>query len=245
MGGKFHRVLEEQHKIHGELRYLWSHLRRLESLGKAVRVSPNEVSFSSARSLKDIYGAVPGTPTFTKSEFYNVVSAGFESTSIGSERDPQVHSRMKRSLLSAFSAKSLREQEGIVQGCIDSFLVAIGGKGQMEGGIDMTKWFEILAFDITGEMSFGESFGCIEQGMLPRLVSESEGILLISWIVLRGASPMATNGREAFIRNHSHRQPSEIPSCGQLGQVAGSKARARRSKQSYGFQQKPSCKVGW
>ncbi|MCJ1457139.1 hypothetical protein MMC28_007506 [Mycoblastus sanguinarius] len=28
----------------------------------------------------------------------------------------------------------------------------------------MTEWFEMIAFDILGEMAFGESFGCVEQG---------------------------------------------------------------------------------
>ncbi len=174
MGGKVHLELAKQHRIYGKLRYLRSHPRHLEFLGKAFRVSPNEISFASAQSVRDIYRPVPGTPTFTKSEFYDVITAGFDSSSIGTERDPQVHHQMKRSLLGAFSTNSLREQESIVQGCIDRFLVAIGVKGQVEEGIDMTKWFEILAFDITGEMAFGESFGCIEHGPLPRLISESE-----------------------------------------------------------------------
>ena len=121
------------------------------------------------QSWKDIYGMLPGKPTFIKSEFYKVFGGGFESTCIGSERDPQEHGRMKRSLLGAFSTKSLREQEGILQDCIDRFLVAIGVEGRAEGEMDMTKWFEMIAFDILGEMAFGESFGCIEQGLLHTL----------------------------------------------------------------------------
>ena len=74
-------------------------------------MSPNEVSFASTQSWKDIYATLPGKPTFIKSEFYEVFGGGFDSTCVGSEREPQEHGRMKRSLLAAFSTKSLREQE--------------------------------------------------------------------------------------------------------------------------------------
>ena len=47
--------------------------------------------------------------------------------------------------------------------------MAVGLEGQNENHIDMTKWFEMVAFDILGEMAFGESFGCIEQSLLPQL----------------------------------------------------------------------------
>ena len=101
-----------------------------------------------------------------KSEFYGIYGAGFDSLCIGSERDPTTHSRMKRSLQGAFSAQSLREQEGIIQYSIDKFIDAVGIQGTSNKGINMTEWFEMIAFDILGEMAFGESFGCVEQGLL-------------------------------------------------------------------------------
>ena len=132
-------------------------------------MAPNEVSFASPQSIKDIYGATTGKPTFIKSEFYEVIAAGFDSNDIGTERDPKVHTRMKRSLLPAFSAKSLRDQESILQICIDKFLLLITIKGERKIGIDMTHWFGMLAFDVLGEMAFGESFGSIERGLSPQL----------------------------------------------------------------------------
>ena len=98
-----------------------------------------------------------------------MIAAGFDSGDIGTERDPQVHSRMKRSLLPVFSTKFLRDQESILQECIDRSFTAICVKGQDENGINMTKWFEMVAFDFLGEMAFGESFGSIEHGLLPHL----------------------------------------------------------------------------
>ncbi|THY32783.1 hypothetical protein D6D01_02446 [Aureobasidium pullulans] len=72
--------------------------------------------------------------------------------------------RMRKHLSAAFSTKALLEQEDIVQGCIDKFMHRLGSEGDQETGLNMIKEFEMLAFDILGEMAFGESFGNMEAG---------------------------------------------------------------------------------
>ncbi|KAI3199307.1 hypothetical protein CBS147311_6036 [Penicillium roqueforti] len=149
MGGRFHVAIDKAHKKYGDI----------------VRVSPNELSFASAESWKSIYGhPVGGTITMVKSEFYEMFGSGFDSLCIASERNPRVHSRMRKSLTPAFSTEALVEQESIVQSCIDGFIERVGERGTREEGLDLSKWFEMLAFDIVGEMAFGESFHCIENG---------------------------------------------------------------------------------
>ncbi|KAI3228057.1 hypothetical protein DTO012A7_6640 [Penicillium roqueforti] len=149
MGGRFHVAIDKAHKKYGDI----------------VRVSPNELSFASAESWKSIYGhPVGGTITMVKSEFYEMFGSGFDSLCIASERNPRVHSRMRKSLTPAFSTEALVEQESIVQSCIDGFIEKVGERGTREEGLDLSKWFEMLAFDIVGEMAFGESFHCIENG---------------------------------------------------------------------------------
>ena len=129
-----------------------------------MRVSPNELSFASVGSWKAIYGhPIAGKPTFPKSEFYDMYGSGYDSLCIGSERDPKTHGRMKKSLTAAFSTKALTEQEHIIQQCVDGFIRAIGIK-DMGKGINMVDWCEMVAFDILGEMAFGESFHCVENG---------------------------------------------------------------------------------
>ncbi|KAL3300186.1 Cytochrome P450 [Colletotrichum asianum] len=132
-------------------------------LRPVVRISPNELSFASVQSWKDIYGhAVGGKQTMTKSEFYDMYGSGFESLCVGSERDPKKHSQMKKNLSASFSTKALAQQESIVHSVIDGFIGRLESNGTSEKGLDMTKWFEMVAFDILGEMAFGESFHCIE-----------------------------------------------------------------------------------
>ena len=73
---------------------------------------------------------------------------------------------MKKDLSAAFSQTALRQQERIVQGVIDRFIENIHKASHVSGtrGVNMTEWFEMLAFDALGEMAFGESFGCLESG---------------------------------------------------------------------------------
>lgn len=137
------------------------------SSGPVVRISPNELSFASVESWKAIYGLQPpGTPTPIKSEFYEIYGAGFSSLCIGSERNPQKHSQMRKMLSAAFATKALVEQEAIFSNVVDQFITSIGQLGGPETkGINMSKWFEMVSFDILGEMAFGESFHCIETGL--------------------------------------------------------------------------------
>lgn len=57
------------------------------------------------------------------------------------------------------------EQEAIIAQAVDDFITRIGQLGEPSSrGLNMTKWYEMLAFDILGEMAFGETFHCIETG---------------------------------------------------------------------------------
>ena len=136
----------------------------MQPQGPVVRVSPNELSFATVESWKAIYGHRghgPGQihgPTPTKSRFYDIYRAGFSSGCIGSERDPARHAQMRKLLSSAFSTRSLVGQEAIVDKAVNEFINRIGEVGKGPGGVNMTKWYEMITFDILGEIAFGESF---------------------------------------------------------------------------------------
>ncbi|KAJ3568839.1 hypothetical protein NPX13_g6283 [Xylaria arbuscula] len=148
MDGRHHENFHKQHAKYGPV----------------FRVSPNELSFSSLQSYRDIYGfPSPGSEQCVKSDFYDIFGNGFKTGCIGSERNPKVHARKKKNLLAAFSAKALTAQEDIVQRCIDDFVSKIGIISQKSPeGINLVEWFEMSSFDLLGEMAFGESFGCIQ-----------------------------------------------------------------------------------
>ncbi|KAK9424328.1 putative Cytochrome P450 monooxygenase [Seiridium unicorne] len=66
--------------------------------------------------------------------------------------------------MGAFSPQSLAAQESIIQRCTDAFVTKIGPFSQEdESDVNMVEWLEMNAFDLLGEMAFGESFGCIAE----------------------------------------------------------------------------------
>ncbi|KAI1822823.1 cytochrome P450 monooxygenase-like protein [Xylaria intraflava] len=131
--------------------------------GDVIRIGPNELSFVTAEAFQEIHGHVSkGKARFTKTEFYDNDDP---TPRIASARDPEVHARQRKALSHAFSAKSLREQEEIVQKYVNGFmdqLLKIGEGGKK--AINMSLTFNWLTFDVIGDLSFGEPFGGVEKG---------------------------------------------------------------------------------
>jgi cytochrome P450 len=72
----------------------------------------------------------------------------------------QVLIRHRRGLASGFSDKALRDQEPLLNKPFDLLMQRFhenAGKA-----IDISAWFEFLTFDIIGDLTFGEDFGCLE-----------------------------------------------------------------------------------
>ncbi|KAJ2998227.1 hypothetical protein NUW58_g388 [Xylaria curta] len=133
-----------------------------EKYGPVVRTSPNELSFNTAQSWRDIYGFRPNHETFVKSPFYDGGSFADAAHSIVSERDPAHHGVMRKYLSHAFSDRSLKEQEGLVTEMVDLFMDQIGKFGPEPGGVDIVMWFNLLTLDIIGSLAFGEPFGGLQ-----------------------------------------------------------------------------------
>lgn len=73
---------------------------------------------------------------------------------------------MRRYLRDAFSDRSLREQETSINQAIDEFMDKIGEVGASPSSIDIIMWFNLLTFDIIGDLAFGQSFGGVLSGKL-------------------------------------------------------------------------------
>ncbi|KAM4067574.1 cytochrome p450 [Hirsutella rhossiliensis] len=150
----------------------WDILKLHEKYGPVVRISPNDISFNSARSWHDIYGVRKGRSNcFTKSDFYDGGNFAAEAHSIVSERDPAKHRQMRKFLARAFSESSLREQEALIGETIDHFVQRVG----KEGVADLTHWFNLLTFDIIGKLAFGTDFQGIASGQTHSLIDDILG----------------------------------------------------------------------
>jgi cytochrome P450 len=78
--------------------------------------------------------------------------------------DEADHGRQRRALAHAFSQKALMEQEHILQGYVDKFIEKLRILAQEKKPANMVSWFNFCTFDIIGDLSFGEPFGCLEEG---------------------------------------------------------------------------------
>ena len=97
-------------------------------------MAPNELSFNTSQGWRDIYAARKGHLPFVKSEFYEGGNFANDTLSIVSERDPQRHARMRKYLANAFSDRSLKDQEPLVQEIVDELIVKLGEQGAQPEG---------------------------------------------------------------------------------------------------------------
>jgi cytochrome P450 len=137
-------------------------INTLRGEGPVVRVAPNELSFNTSTSWRDIYGPRKGHRTFVKSDFYDGGSFAAEAHSIVSERDPARHATMRKYLANAFSDRALKEQEDLISEVVDLFVDRIGENGK--NGLDLVMWLNLATFDIIGNLAFGQSFGGVVSG---------------------------------------------------------------------------------
>lgn len=135
-----------------------------EKYGPVVRVAPNELSFNSEASWRDIYGYRPGHKSFIKGDFYDGAAFVDRVRSIVNVKDPAEHGRMRRHLAHAFSESSLRQQEGLISEVVDLLIQKLGDYGDSENGTDLQRWLNMATFDLTGSLAFGETFGALQNG---------------------------------------------------------------------------------
>ncbi|KAF5576016.1 Isotrichodermin C-15 hydroxylase [Fusarium pseudocircinatum] len=144
LSGNHHRNMLKLHRQYGHI----------------VRIAPNELSFSSLTSRDDIYG-FKAARKFLKSPLYEGFVNGKEPSLVGI-KDPILHGKKKRLLSHAFSAKALKSHEETINSYTDLFVQQAAIHGGGSEGIDMTRWYNWFAFDVIGDLAFGESFNCLK-----------------------------------------------------------------------------------
>ena len=115
-----------------------------QKYGTAVRVGPNEVSFSNIESVKEIYGQ---STQFLKAPAYDNMST--PPFGIFSLRDRTEHSQRRKLLSHAFSQASIDDTEPTIQSLIDKLIERI--RGNFGKPLNMLLLFRCLSLDIVGE----------------------------------------------------------------------------------------------
>ena len=141
-------------------RYVHSIKDLHDKFGPIVRTHPNQLSFCSATSWKEIYGHAPGRKPFLKGSFYEPMPGQLRT--LVSVSDTAQHSMMRKTLSHGFSASALAGQEDLVHKYVNLLISQLRKRNGSE--VDAVKWYNYTTFDVIGELSFGESFGCLEAG---------------------------------------------------------------------------------
>ncbi|KAF2962750.1 hypothetical protein GQX73_g10822 [Xylaria multiplex] len=68
--------------------------------------------------------------------------------------------------LTPYTFDTILEQEGIVSDSVDAFVRLVKLFGSRKEGFNISKTLQSLAFDITGDLSFGETFGALQSEKL-------------------------------------------------------------------------------
>jgi cytochrome P450 len=127
--------------------------------GPVVRIAPNELSYADSRAWKDVYQTRPGQPLFERNRIWLQKPTPDAPSSIMSY-DEDDHARFRRAFSNSFSEKSYKEQLPVVENYIDLLIQQL----KVRKTADLAKWFNYLSFDLTGDLSFGESFDCLKNG---------------------------------------------------------------------------------
>ncbi|KAJ5902905.1 hypothetical protein N7495_003433 [Penicillium taxi] len=138
--------------------------------GAVVRVGPNELTFNSPKAFQNIYKARPGRPQYAKDPHFYGSALNPVRQSIVGPHDDKNHARHRRLWANAFSEKALRANEETISRYADLLNYRLrertskGEKNQHKA--DIKEWFNYIAFDVTGDLLFAETFDCLEKSEL-------------------------------------------------------------------------------
>ncbi|KAH9218486.1 cytochrome P450 [Leptodontidium sp. 2 PMI_412] len=129
--------------------------------GPVVRISPNELNFNVEEAWLDIYGKPPSRNTQLPKDQDQFIANPNGPRGLLLEPDDDVHARHRRNLAPGFSEKILREQEPLITKYFDLLIQRLREKS--DSPVNMVEYFEFATVDIISDLTFGESFDCLEK----------------------------------------------------------------------------------
>ncbi|KAJ5901463.1 sterigmatocystin biosynthesis P450 monooxygenase stcL, partial [Penicillium taxi] len=145
------------------------HLKMLalhDRYGSVVRTGPTTLSFNTAQGFRDIYGFRPGVSQFPKDPKVYGSSLMPTRDAVGGFLSNKDHSRQRRILAHGFSDRAIRDLEPRLTVFIDMFISRLRSQAHQHKAVDIKAWLEFAAFDITGDLMFGETFDCLYDSQL-------------------------------------------------------------------------------
>ncbi|KAI9154895.1 putative isotrichodermin c-15 hydroxylase protein [Paramyrothecium foliicola] len=137
-------------------RWPWAIENVLQKYGNVVRIAPNELVFFTPQAFLDIYSPQhKNMEVFVKTDFQN---RGDDLGGLVWEEDPVRHREVARQLSSAFSSRTIRAMEPLVQKHLGYFIERMKELGDTEQGVELGDWTNWLAMDISGDIAWSENF---------------------------------------------------------------------------------------
>ncbi|KAF5518689.1 Cytochrome P450 monooxygenase hmp1 [Colletotrichum aenigma] len=150
--------------------------------GPIVRVGPNELSYAIPEAWDDVYGRYRAgkrkenqKPSWYLSKDANDILGAATGD----------HGRMRKILSNGFTTNAMLEQEPAIAGYVDLLILRL--KERAEDGkaaIDLWQWFVYCLFDVTGDLAFGEPFGCLRESMMHPWISFVLSNIKLTYIIL-------------------------------------------------------------
>ncbi|POS74595.1 cytochrome P450 [Diaporthe helianthi] len=138
-------------------RYPWLIEDALARYGDVVRIAPNELVFISPQAAQDIYLAQEKSLEKFVQVGYDALDTG--DGGISGEANPERHREVAKKLAPAFSARNFKAKEGTIHKHLDFFVERMkefGGDGQP---IEMQRWSDWLALDMSADLTYGRDMG--------------------------------------------------------------------------------------
>ncbi|KIY01666.1 uncharacterized protein Z520_01803 [Fonsecaea multimorphosa CBS 102226] len=145
------------------------HLRH----GAVVRIAPNQLSFSSTRALKDIYGA---NSKYTKAEIYESLG----QKGIFTTRDRDEYRVAKKRVVPSFSQASIAQMEDMIHRHVANLVKCFDKRVNIS--LDVLPWFRMFALSVVGEGFAGKSFGGLETEKTPQLLLDLDAVFPSLWV---------------------------------------------------------------
>ena len=134
--------------------------------GDVVRTAPDEVSFACEDAWHDIYQARTGRKQFPKDPVFFQSPPG-QPPNLITVIDMNESARMRQLIMPAFTDRALMKQEPTIQSYASLMMsrlreLVASPEDEREGAIiNVVDWYNWFTFDVAGDLSLGEAFGCL------------------------------------------------------------------------------------
>ena len=113
---------------------------------------------------------------FVKSNWYDVFAGSQGERNLISMTDPYQHGQHRKLAAQHFSKKWISRLEPYVSKNVKLAIAGMSSEGKRDGHFDVFKWFILMATDVVGEASFGESFRTLETGEKNGYINDLEQV---------------------------------------------------------------------